>query len=102
MRCRELTSSSLFVRDRHAGPYFFRSRLDRAMELALALKYVHGGAGIGTMMHRDIKSVSGGGGGGGGGLSAISDFWGDRRRGISIPSIKRVHLRFTYVYLPKH
>ena len=46
-------------------PFYFllRSRLDRALELALALEYVHEGAGIGTIMHRDIKSVSRGGGG---------------------------------------
>jgi len=34
------------------------SRLDRILELALALEYVHGGSGIGVMLHRDIKSVS--------------------------------------------
>lgn len=34
------------------------SRLRRAMELAQALEYMHGGSGMGAMMHRDIKSVS--------------------------------------------
>lgn len=34
------------------------SRLNRVLELALALEYVHGGSGLGTMMHRDLKSVS--------------------------------------------
>lgn len=34
------------------------SRLHRALELAQALEYMHGGCGIGVMMHRDIKNVS--------------------------------------------
>lgn len=34
------------------------SRLDRVLELALALEYIHGGSGMGVMLHRDIKSVS--------------------------------------------
>ncbi|CBN77120.1 Serine/threonine-protein kinase CTR1 [Ectocarpus siliculosus] len=36
----------------------FRCRLHRALELAQALEYVHGGSGIGSMMHRDIKSMN--------------------------------------------
>ncbi|CAM9939249.1 unnamed protein product, partial [Ectocarpus fasciculatus] len=36
----------------------FRCRLQRTLELAQALEYVHGGSGIGPMMHRDIKSVN--------------------------------------------
>lgn len=61
-----------------ADPCLLRSRLDRALELALALKYVHGGAGVGTMMHRDIKSVSGATGGDSG-LSYFPIFRGGRR-----------------------
>ncbi|CAM9429294.1 unnamed protein product [Ectocarpus sp. 12 AP-2014] len=36
----------------------FRCRLQRTLELAQALEYVHGGSGIGPIMHRDIKSVN--------------------------------------------
>lgn len=36
----------------------FHARLDRVLELALALEYVHGRSGVGTMMHRDIKNVN--------------------------------------------
>ncbi|CAM9636590.1 unnamed protein product, partial [Laminaria digitata] len=54
----EKNLSTALARSRKMKMVPFRCRLDRALELALALEYVHGGAGVGTMMHRDIKSVN--------------------------------------------
>ncbi|CAM9764070.1 unnamed protein product [Ectocarpus sp. 12 AP-2014] len=46
------------VRSRKMKMVPFRCRLHRALELSQALEYVHGGFGIGSMIHRDIKSMN--------------------------------------------
>eukprot|EP00903_Cladosiphon_okamuranus_P008928 g8546.t1 len=54
----EKNLASAMARSRKMRMFPFRCRLDRILELALALRYVHGGSGRGVMMHRDIKSVN--------------------------------------------
>eukprot|EP00752_Nemacystus_decipiens_P007234 g6475.t1 len=54
----EKNLASAMARSRKMKMVPFRCRLDRILELALALQYLHGGSGRGVIMHRDIKSVN--------------------------------------------
>eukprot|EP00752_Nemacystus_decipiens_P007313 g6544.t1 len=54
----EKNLASAMARSRKMKMVPFRCRLHRALELAQALEYMHGGSGMGSMMHRDIKSVN--------------------------------------------